>query len=55
MNETSDRQRRRNKQQPAVDASDGDDARVRKAMDERCEAVRRWIGYDDDVACRGID
>jgi hypothetical protein len=31
-----------------------DDARTRRAVDARREAVRRWIGDDDD-AFRGID
>ena len=31
------------------------DNRPRKAVDERVEAVKRWIGEDDDSCCRGID
>ena len=32
-----------------------DVTRVRPALDDRCEAVKRWIGDDDDSCCRGID
>jgi hypothetical protein len=36
-------------------ASEADDARTRRAIDARSEAARRWLGEDDDAACRGID
>jgi hypothetical protein len=32
-----------------------DDVRAKKALDDRCKAVTRWIGEDDDSCCRGID
>jgi hypothetical protein len=32
-----------------------DDGKERKAVAERSEAHRRWIGEDVDGACRGID
>ena len=31
------------------------DNRPRRAIDDRAEAVKRWIGEDDDACCRGID
>jgi hypothetical protein len=30
-------------------------ADARAAVAERCEAHRRWVADDGDVACRGID
>jgi hypothetical protein len=35
--------------------SGADDGRERKAVIERSERYRRWIGEDGDGACRGID
>jgi hypothetical protein len=32
-----------------------DTERARRAMDDRYEAARRWIGDDDESAVRGID
>jgi hypothetical protein len=32
-----------------------DEERERRAVIERSEAHRRWIGDDGDGACRGID
>jgi hypothetical protein len=56
MKGSSEKQRRRTDLYDARrSANEADDARTRKAMDARFEAVRRWIGDDDDAACRGID
>lgn len=38
-----------------MQASGGEDTRARKALDERWQAVRRWISEDDESCCRGID
>jgi hypothetical protein len=32
-----------------------DTERERRAMDDRYEAARRWIGEDDESAVRGFD
>jgi hypothetical protein len=53
MNEPADHQRRRNREIKPVTKQDSE--RERRAMDERYEAVRRWIGEDDEPAIRGID
>src|SRR4051812_45976482 len=53
MNEPSERQR-----SPSRDVKNerrGDSGRERRAMDDRCAAVRRWIDEDDEPAVRGID
>jgi hypothetical protein len=53
MNERADQQRRRTHEMKAVSKKDTD--RERRALDDRYEAVRRWIGDDDESAIRGID
>jgi hypothetical protein len=56
MKESAQRQNRRTKRSTGGPGfPDGEDSRARKAIDERCQAVRRWIDDDDDDACRGID
>jgi hypothetical protein len=56
MKESSPSQRRRGRQYPfGQPVPDGDDDRSRKAIDERYEAVRRWIDDDDEPVVRGID
>ena len=55
MRESSERQQRKTLFQSLSYQGTQDGARMRKAMSERCAAVRRWIDDDDDPACRGID
>jgi hypothetical protein len=56
MKGSSEKQRRRLDQYAGSRSSnEADDARTRRVVDARSEAVRRWIGDDDDAACRGID
>jgi hypothetical protein len=55
MPERADRHTRpiRDTRKPGVDDDDG---RERKAVNDRSDAHRRWVGEDgDDGACRGID
>jgi hypothetical protein len=53
MSEPAEHQRRRTRDMKTVTKKDTD--RERRAMDDRCEAVRRWIDDDDEPAIRGID
>jgi len=53
MNETAEHERRRNRELKSVAKKDTD--RARRAVDDRCEAVRRWIDDEDEPAIRGID
>jgi hypothetical protein len=53
MNEQPEHQRRQTKEIKPVRQGDSD--RERTAMDDRCDAVRRWIDDNDDPAVRGID
>lgn len=55
MRESTERQRRKTFFQSLSYQGTGDGARMRKAMSERCAAVKRWIDDDDDSVCRGID
>jgi hypothetical protein len=55
MSEQQNRSRRRTREQSTVPASGADDVRARKAIDDRWQAVKRWINEDDDSCCRGID
>jgi hypothetical protein len=55
MTEQPNRNRRRTRDESTTKGPGADDARARKALDERWEAVRRWIAEDDDSCCRGID
>jgi hypothetical protein len=56
MKGSSEKQRRRQDLFAASRSSvEADDARTRRVVDERSEAVRRWIGDEDDAAFRGID
>jgi hypothetical protein len=56
MKESAQRPKSRNKRSTGGSSfEDAEDSRARKAMDERWQAVRRWIDDDDDDACRGID
>jgi hypothetical protein len=56
MKGPSENQRRRSHQFDGNRSpAEADDARTRRAMDDRFAAVRRWIGDDDDAAFRGID
>jgi hypothetical protein len=55
MAEQQNPPRRRTREHATLQASGPDDARARKAIDDRWQAVRRWISEDDDSCCRGID
>jgi len=55
MSDQQNRQRRPSREEPTMQASGGEDTRARKALDERWQAVRRWISEDDESCCRGID
>jgi hypothetical protein len=55
MTEQQTRNRRQNADSSQRQVAGASDARARKAHDDRCEAVRRWIDDDDDSCCRGID
>lgn len=52
MNEPAASQRSRSQQKPV---SKKDTDRERRAVQERYEAVRRWIDDGDEPAIRGID
>ena len=53
MNKTSDRSERSTKEMKAEPKRDS--GRERRAMNERCDAVKRWIDDGDEPAIRGID
>ena len=53
MNETPDHQTKKSKEQKAEPKRDS--GRERRAMNERCDAVKRWIDDGDEPAVRGID
>lgn len=53
MNETPSPQRRTTKEMKAEPKHDS--GRERRAMSERCDAVKRWIDDGDEPAIRGID
>jgi hypothetical protein len=57
MKESTKAQRRRGRQYPfGQPTGSGDDETLRKAIDDRCDAVRRWIDDDEEeAAVRGID
>jgi hypothetical protein len=55
MSEHQNRPLRPDRETSQRKSSGGDDARARKALDDRWEAVRRWIDADDESCCRGID
>jgi hypothetical protein len=56
MKESSQSERRRARQYPfGLQVTDGDDERARKAIDDRHDAVRRWIDDEDEPVVRGID
>ena len=50
MKEAAEPQRRSRDTGPKKDTE-----RERHAIDERCEATRRWIDDEDEAAIRGID
>lgn len=52
MNEPPEPQRRSAREMKAVAQKDSE---RRRAMDDRYEAARRWIGDDEESAVRGID
>jgi hypothetical protein len=53
MNEPPEPQRRSAVELKPVAQKDSE--RERRAMDDRYEAARRWIGDDEESAVRGID
>ena len=53
MNETPDHPKRSTKEMKAEPKRDS--GRERRAMSERCDAVKRWIDDGDEPAVRGID
>jgi hypothetical protein len=53
MNETPDHQTKKSKEMKAEPKRDS--GRERRAMSERCDAVKRWIDDGDEPAVRGID
>lgn len=53
MNEQPDHPKRSTKEMKAESKRDG--GRERRAMSERCDAVKRWIDDGDEPAVRGID
>jgi hypothetical protein len=53
MNETPDPPERKTKEMKAEPKRDS--GRERRAMNERCDAVKRWIDDGDEPAVRGID
>src|SRR5690606_17662731 len=56
MTEQQNRRLRRTRDEQIPNTTTGaEDTRARKALDERWEAVRRWISVDEDGCCRGID
>jgi hypothetical protein len=55
MSEQQNRNRRTTKEQSAMQSAGVEEARKGTALDDRCKAVERWIGQDDDACCRGID
>jgi hypothetical protein len=55
MSEQQNRNRRTTKEQSAIQSAGAEEARKGTALDDRCKAVERWIGQDDDACCRGID
>jgi hypothetical protein len=48
----SDRHQRSTRELQTLESDEG---KERKAVVERSEAHRRWVGDDSDGACRGID
>lgn len=53
MNETPDQPKRPTKEMKAEPKKDS--GRERRAINERCDAVKRWIDDGDEPAIRGID
>jgi len=53
MSQPSEHLRRPTLEMKAVSKKDTD--RARRAVDDRYEAVRRWIDEDEEHAIRGID
>ncbi len=53
MDKTPDHQKRSTREMKAEPKRDS--GRERRAMNERCDAVKRWIDDGDEPAIRGID
>ena len=53
MNDKPDHPQKQSKEQKAEPKRDS--GRERRAMSERCDAVKRWIDDGDEPAIRGID
>jgi len=55
MSEQQTHQQRQTRDTSPLPIAGARDVRARKPLEDRCEAVRRWIDEDDDACCRGID